>query len=81
MLSCVPVYYVEMNAVDSIRDKQRIPSNWPKGRYAVAVEATDLDAARALIQNAYSVLAPEKDFGEPKIAEVSNGCWVMSLEG
>ena len=77
----MPLYYVLLNASDSIKSKTMIPL--PLGverkRFLLTVEADNEDAARALILDSFSLLSPEKDFGEVMVAQRHKNGWTLTL--
>jgi len=70
------LYYVALNANDSIKDKLGIPPGFKGKRFLLAVEAEDDESAGALILDSFGALAPKKDFGEVMLANRhKNGWW------
>jgi hypothetical protein len=75
----VALYYVLMDASDSVKEKQLVPTGFKAKRFLLAVEADDADAARALMLDSFSQLAREKNFGDPMVANKNNNGWTLDL--
>ena len=70
------LYYVVLNANDSIRAKAEIPPGFKGKRWILSVEADDEDDARDFIKDSFGGLARVKDFGEPQLAhKTAHGWW------
>jgi hypothetical protein len=64
----MPLYYVVLDANDSIKHKESIPAGYSGKRFVLAVEAETEEAAHALIPDSFERLADSKDFGEVRAA-------------
>jgi hypothetical protein len=73
------LFYIVLNANDSIRSKSPLPPAWIGKRFALAVEAANEHDARALIIASFQNLSSEKDFGDVMIAQRHGPCWTLTL--
>jgi hypothetical protein len=73
------LYYVVLDANDSIKTKYAIPSGFKGKKFVLAVEAENDEAAHALLQDSFSPLARDKNLGEVFTATRTKHGWTMVL--
>jgi hypothetical protein len=84
LLKPMPLFYVAMDANDSIKESNPTwnpPGGFKGKRFLLAVEAENEHDARALIQGAFARLGATKDFGEVMTAKETERVpgWFLEL--